>query len=83
MPHHFSTEFDAFPSASVKLAFVGGTPPVYLIATVTVMTQLFFAQGFFCNKFSFQLLFVDPAVLKSLESKTKGTREPQPFVKSK
>jgi len=40
MPPCFFAESDAFPSASAKPEFVGGTPPVYLIITVTVTTQL-------------------------------------------
>ena len=39
MPRCFFAESVSFFSASVKPAFVGGTPPVYPIITVTVTTQ--------------------------------------------
>ena len=39
MPHHFFAESDPFSSGSLKPTFVGRTPPVYSIVTVTVTTQ--------------------------------------------
>ena len=40
MPCCFFAESDALSSASLKPVFVGGTPPVYPIVTVTVTTEL-------------------------------------------